>query len=57
MTVNNQPRSYQQWATIAATPPDFNLDAGTYGLALTAGVWGTAAFCKSCWMALRRTYR
>ena len=37
-----QPRSYQSWDAIAATPADFNLDAGAYGVTLRAGVWGTA---------------
>lgn len=53
MVVNNQPRSFQQWpapayapAPVSATPPDFNLDAGVYGLTLTAGVWGTATLQK-----------
>lgn len=53
MAVNNRPRSFQQWpnavyapAPVSATPPDFNLDAGVYGLTLTAGVWGTATLQK-----------
>lgn len=53
MAINNIPRSFQQWpqasyapAPVSATPPDFNLDAGVYGMALTAGVWGTAALQK-----------
>lgn len=56
MAVNNQPRSFQQWpatvptayapAPVSATPPDFNLDAGTYGLTLKATVWGTATLQK-----------
>ena len=52
MSLNNQPRSFQQWpasyapAPVSATPPDFNLDAGVYGLTLTAGVWGTAILQK-----------
>lgn len=39
MAINNIPRSYQTWAAVVATPPDFNLDAGVYGLTLswTAG--------------------
>ena len=39
-----QVRSYQQWDAINATPtdPDFNLDAGAYGLTLRASAWGTA---------------
>lgn len=52
MAINNQPRNFQQWpssyaaAPVNATPPDFNLDAGTYGLTVTAGVWGTATLQK-----------
>lgn len=41
MAINNIPRSYQVWANVAATPPDFNLDAGWYGLTLSAAVPGT----------------
>lgn len=37
MAVNNQPRSYQFWNAIAATPLDFNLDAGKYGLTVATG--------------------
>lgn len=39
MAINNIPRSFQTWVAVAATPPDFNLDAGVYGLMLswTAG--------------------
>lgn len=39
MAINNIPRSFQTWSAVAATPPDFNLDAGVYGLLLvwTAG--------------------
>lgn len=37
MAINNQPRSYQFWNGIAATPADFNLDAGNYGLTVAAG--------------------
>ena len=33
----DQPRSYQFWSGISATPKDFNLDAGRYGLAIAAG--------------------
>ena len=33
----DQPRSYQSWSGITATPPDFNLDAGNYGLTVVAG--------------------
>ncbi len=52
MAITNIPRSFQQWpaayapAPVSATPPDFNLDAGTYGLTLTAGVWGSATLQK-----------
>lgn len=38
----NTPVSFQLWTNIAATPVDFRLDAGAYGLTLHAGVWGTA---------------
>lgn len=47
MAINNIPRSFQQWpasyapAPVSATPLDFNLDAGLYGLAISAGVFGT----------------
>lgn len=36
-------RSYQSWSAINATPadPDFNLDAGVYGLTARATVWGS----------------
>lgn len=46
MAGTNQPRSYQLWNTISATPGSFNLDAGRYGLLLGAGVWGTAILEK-----------
>lgn len=46
MAINNIPRSFQYWASISVTPSDFRLDTGTYGLALTAGVWGSAALQK-----------
>ncbi len=46
MARNDQPRSFQTWAAINATPNDFNLDAGAYGLALHATVWGTATLEK-----------
>lgn len=42
MPVVNIPRSFQQWSAIAATPSDFNLDAGQYSLQLSATAWGTA---------------
>jgi hypothetical protein len=35
MAIINIPRSFQYWNTITATPPDFNLDAGVYGLTAT----------------------
>jgi hypothetical protein len=38
----DRPVSFQQWNAIAATPLDFRLDAGTYGLTTQATVWGTA---------------
>jgi hypothetical protein len=34
---NDQPRSYQSWSGISATPNDFNLDAGRYGLTIAGG--------------------
>lgn len=37
MAINNIPRSFQFWNGIAATPADFNLDAGWYGLLLASG--------------------
>lgn len=46
MAVNSQPRSFQFWNAIDATPNDFNLDAGLYGLAISATVFGTAALQK-----------
>ena len=44
--VKNQPRSFQQWQAIAATSLDFNLDAGNYGLLVSASAWGTATLQK-----------
>lgn len=44
MAINNIPRSFQFWNAVAATPPDFNLDAGVYGL--TATVTGTVTLQK-----------
>lgn len=41
MAIKNFPRSFQSWAAadvVAATPPDFNLDAGIYGIAVASGV-------------------
>jgi hypothetical protein len=46
MAITNIPRSYQVWAAIGATPNDFNLDAGAYGLTLHATAWGTAQLFK-----------
>lgn len=46
MAINNIPRNFQYWAAIAATPADFNLDAGAYGLTLHATAWGTASLQK-----------
>jgi hypothetical protein len=39
VAIVNIPRSFQYWANISATPADFNLDAGWYGLTLHA-TWG-----------------
>lgn len=39
---NDRPVSYQRWDAIGATPPDFRLDEGIYGLTARATVWGTA---------------
>lgn len=36
------PVSYQVWNALAATPLDFRLDAGKYGLTIAATVFGTA---------------
>ncbi len=41
MTVS-QTRSFQFWNAITATPSDFNLDAGKYGLTMHATAWGSA---------------
>lgn len=52
MAINNIPRSFQQWpasyapAPVNATPADFNLDAGIYGMVISAGVFGTATLQK-----------
>jgi hypothetical protein len=35
--VSNHPRSFRRWIAISATPSDFNLDAGRYGLTVAAG--------------------
>ena len=42
MAVNQFPRNFQSWVAINATPNDFKLDAGIFGLTLKATVWGTA---------------
>jgi len=39
---NDQPIDYQVWNNIAATPRDFRLNAGSFGLEVKAGAWGTA---------------
>lgn len=46
MAIVNQPRNFQFWNNISATPGAFNLDAGAYGLTLHATTWGTAALQK-----------
>lgn len=38
----SQTRSFQDWRVIAATPDNFNLDAGKYGVTMHATAWGTA---------------
>jgi hypothetical protein len=40
------PRNWQFWNNISATPELFNLDAGAYGLTLTA-TFGTVALQKA----------
>ena len=40
---NDRPVSYQRWDGITATPNDFRLDEGVYGLTTHATAWGTAA--------------
>lgn len=42
----DRPVSFQLWNAIAASPPDFRLDAGAYGLTVTASVWGTAILSR-----------
>jgi hypothetical protein len=39
---NDRPVSFQQWNAISATPVDFRLDAGAYGLTAHSTAWGTA---------------
>lgn len=46
MAVNTIPKNFQFWNGLNATPPDFNLDAGAFGLTLHASVWGTATLRK-----------
>jgi hypothetical protein len=46
MAINNIPRNFQYWSAISATPNDFNLDAGVFGLTLHATTWGTATLQK-----------
>lgn len=43
---NDQPIDFQTWNAIGATPKDFRLNAGVFGLDLTASVWGTATLQK-----------
>lgn len=45
---NNLPIDYQTWTGITGgtNPPDFRLNAGRFGLALQASVWGTAILQK-----------
>lgn len=38
----DRPVSFQLWNAIDATPLDFRLDAGAYGLTVSAVAWGTA---------------
>lgn len=67
MAINTIPRSFQAWpnnytpnpatAPVSATPAEFNLDAGIYGLEITAGVFGTATLEKllangTTWVAM-----
>ena len=42
MAITNIPRSAQYWANVTAGGNDFNLDAGAYGLTVSATAWGTA---------------
>jgi hypothetical protein len=46
MAINNLPRNFQYWSAISATPNDFNLDAGVYGITLHATTWGSATLQK-----------
>lgn len=38
----DRPIDFQQWNAISATPLDFRLNEGKFGLTLRATVWGTA---------------
>lgn len=46
MAITNIPRSFQLWSILAATPADFNLDAGAYGITVHATAWGTATLSR-----------
>ncbi len=39
---NDRPIDYQRWSAISATPADFRLNDGRFGLTTRATVWGTA---------------
>jgi len=39
---NDYPIDYQRWSAITATPADFRLNEGRFGLTTSATVWGTA---------------
>lgn len=43
---NDRPVSFQQWNNIAATPLDFRLDAGKYGLTIAATAFGTVTLSR-----------
>lgn len=40
--VVSQTKNFQFWNSISATPVDFRLNAGLYGVTLHATAWGTA---------------
>jgi hypothetical protein len=42
VAIVNQPRSFQLWSILTATPGDFMLNAGAYGVTVHASAWGTA---------------
>lgn len=43
MAIQNVPRNYQFYNAVGnAQQPDFNLDAGSYGITAHAAAWGTA---------------